>query len=156
MKRLLAMFGAALLVVAACASPSPTPSPAVASPSPAVASPSPTPSPAVTITCSDGGQLVGNVFATCPVLEQAALAAVANVGFPVRTLDISAFGWPCGVPFPASMFAACPVAMNGPTAYATFFGTDKVAALMFTRKTNGPVLAAVIAFQVPPTDPPPA
>jgi hypothetical protein len=149
MKRLLGVFGAALLLVAACASPSPTPSPSIASPSP-------TPSPSIAITCSDGGQPLGNVPGTCAELEQAALAAVADLGFPVKTIDISPFGWPCGVPFPGNEPRACPLARNGPTAYATFFGTDKVAALTFSHGTGGSVVATVIAFEVPPTGPAPA
>lgn len=166
MKRLLAAVGTMFLLVTACASPTvPTSTPGTPMPSATITqttapsssvTPSVTPTPvppSVEVKCSDGDHALG----TCSLLEQAALAAVAGLGFPIKTLDISPLGWPCGVPFPGSMFEpACPVALNGPTAYATFLGTDKVAALTFSRKTNEPVKATVIAFQVPPTGPAPA
>jgi prophage tail gpP-like protein len=44
---------------------------------------------------------------------------------------------------------------EGPTAYVTFFGTAKVAALTFSSEPDGSLVATVVAFQVPPSGPAP-
>ncbi len=96
----------------------------------------------------------------CPAEEAAVLTAVASLGYPVATVDISPYGFPCGTPFwgnpPASIAPGCPVALDGPTAYVTFLGTDKVAALLFTSKPDGSIVASVVGFRVPSSGPMPA
>jgi hypothetical protein len=87
-------------------------------------------------------------------------AAVASLGYPVREMEIHAEGFPCGVPFPADLLHSaapgCPASATGPTAYVSFFGTAKVAALTFAKTADGSVRAIVVAFEVPPTGAAPA
>jgi hypothetical protein len=156
-KRALLVAAAGLLFVA-CAAPIPTTT--APSPSPTLAAttaptPSPTPSPA-TIACSTDGP--NSVPGGCPAETQAVLLAVAPLGYPVREVSIRPVGFPCGVPFPqgiASPAPGCPLSVDGPTAYVTFFGTAKEAGLMlFVR--NGSISATVVAFGVPLDGPAPA
>lgn len=96
----------------------------------------------------------------CAAEEAAALAAVAGLGYPVMAVDISPYGFPCGVPFPGDWFASgapgCPISLNGPTAYVSFFGTAKVAGLAFGTTKDGVLVASVVEFEVPPTGVAPA
>ncbi len=39
----------------------------------------------------------------------------------------------------------------GPVAYVSFVGTDHVAALTIALVVNGPVVAKIVAYKVPPT-----
>jgi hypothetical protein len=77
---------------------------------------------------------------------------VAGLGYPVKTVTIGPFGFNCGGPFPSGTYA-CPLAAGPlPTAYVTFVGTDKVAALEIGTQRGGPEIAAsIVAFEVPPT-----
>jgi hypothetical protein len=97
----------------------------------------------------------------CPAEEAAVLAAVADLGYPVESINILSGGFPCGVPFPALPYAApapaCPPdPEHGPTAYVSFVGTEKVAALTFAYHADASLVANVVAFQVPPSGPAPA
>lgn len=97
----------------------------------------------------------------CPAEERAALTAVADLGYAVATVDIRPYGWPCGTPFfsvpPGELPPGCPAATDGgPTAYVSFVGTDKVAALTFSLQQDKSLVAHIIAFQVPPSGPPAA
>ena len=149
MKRALLVAAAGLLFVA-CAAPIPTVT--VPSPSP---TPSPTPSPA-TIACSTDGP--NSIPGGCPAETQAVLLAVAPLGYPVKEISIRPVGFPCGMPFPqgiASPAPGCPLSVEGPTAYVTFFGTAKEAGLkLFVR--DGSAVANVVAFGVPLDVPAPA
>ena len=90
----------------------------------------------------------------CPAEEAAVLAAVADLGYPVERVAITYSGFPCGGPFPqppSLTVPGCPALPgSGPTAYVTFVGTAKEAALTITYRTDGSLVAYVVAFQVPP------
>jgi hypothetical protein len=45
----------------------------------------------------------------------------------------------------------CPIAAIGTVAYVAFVGTDEMAALTIALLPNGPVVATVVAFEVPPS-----
>ena len=88
----------------------------------------------------------------CPAEAVAIETAVASLGYRVQGIDILPFGFTCGIPFLGGP-AACPLQRAGirSAAYATFAGTDQVAALTFKLVTNGPVVASVVVVRVPPT-----
>jgi hypothetical protein len=85
----------------------------------------------------------------------AVLAAVAGLGFEVRSVMIRPFGFGCGGPFPSGIYS-CPLVRAGqgpagpPTAYVGFVGTLKVAALTIIPVDGSSLRAKVIAFEVPP------
>jgi hypothetical protein len=86
------------------------------------------------------------------LVEAAVLRAVVSLGYHVKAVTIQPFGFMCGGPFPSGVYS-CPLAADSlPTAYVTFVGTDKVAALEIGTQRGGSATAAsVVAFQVPPT-----
>jgi hypothetical protein len=93
----------------------------------------------------------------CAAEVQAVLDAVATLGFPIKSIQIEPGGWPCGAPFFDPAAAACPGPLTGgPTVYVDFFGTDKEAALDFTVRADGTLVANVLEFRVPPSGPAPA
>ncbi len=83
----------------------------------------------------------------CPGQVAAVLAAVAHAGYAVASVTILPNGFGCA-PFLGA--AACPVASTGPAAYATFLGTDLVAAATLAPTGNGSWAATLVAFRVPP------
>jgi hypothetical protein len=96
----------------------------------------------------------------CSAEDAAVLAAAADLGYPVERVAITYLGFPCGVPFPQApglTVPGCPAdSEHGPTAYVTFVGTDKEAALTINARSDGSLVAYVVAFQVPPSGPAPA
>jgi hypothetical protein len=96
----------------------------------------------------------------CPAEEAAVVAAVSDLGHPIERVAITYLGFPCGVPFPqipGSAAPACPAdPEGGPTAYVSFVGTANMAALTIRARTDGSLLAYVVAFQAPPSGPAPA
>jgi hypothetical protein len=87
----------------------------------------------------------------CQPEEAAVLLAVARLGFPARSITIGLFDFRCGGPFPTGV-RSCPamLAPPGGTAYVTFVGTPKVAAVTFTAADDPPLTATVWLFAVPP------
>lgn len=85
----------------------------------------------------------------CPAERVAVETAVAHLGYPIKRIAISPTILPCGMPWPSGD-VICPPDFEL-VAYVTFVGTGKVAALTIALVPNGPVVARVIAFQVPPT-----
>jgi len=83
-------------------------------------------------------------------LEGRVLAAVAGLGYPVKTVTIGVFGFSCGVPpDPPDTPPPCPATTIPPTAYVTFVGTDKIA----TVKVGTVIGDSVVSFEVPPPGP---
>jgi len=148
-----------------CAAPTITASPTNtigASPTPAVA-PSPSPSAGLSFTCppdvvvprSDplplpprgpGPYLPSSL---CGAEEVAVQSAVAALGYPLQSILVVPQGFTCGVPF-LSGPVACFQGNGGTAAYATFMGTDKVAALTLALAPSGPVVATLVTFAAPP------
>jgi hypothetical protein len=86
----------------------------------------------------------------CSIEKRAVREAVADVGFDVASVLIHPYGFPCGIPFPPrGADPTCPVALGSSTAYVTFVGTDKVAALTFASTPRGAVVAVIVAFEAP-------
>jgi hypothetical protein len=114
--------------------------------------PYPAPTQAITFRCPpiqlNGLSTGPGTTAWCPPAEVAVEAAVGTLGYPIKTISISSMATPCGMPWPSADSACGPVFEN--TAFVTFAGTGKVAALRITFQTNGPAVATLIAFQVPP------
>jgi hypothetical protein len=133
-------------IASAAAIPTSTPSPTVPSPSPSLTiaftcyrDPVPTP--------RDPAYLPSSY---CPAEEVAVETALAHLGHPAQRITVAWGGFPCGQPFGSGMMA-CPIAAIGTVAYAAFVGTDEVAALTIALLPNGPVVATVVAFEVPPS-----
>lgn len=124
------------VLVGACASAVPTPTRTI------VPTPNPSPSSAIAfvcppIYCSDDS-------------KGAVLKAVAGLAYPVKTVTIGLFGLSCGEPFP-SRTASCPLATDPlPTAYVTFVGTDRVAAVEIGTVIGGRGVDRLVAFEIPP------
>ena len=81
------------------------------------------------------------------------LAAVSPLGYTVQDMTLRTFDFGCGGPFAMGVYA-CPM-IPGPTtipgsAYVTFVGTDKIAAVTYQAVDDPPLIAKVIAFEVPP------
>jgi hypothetical protein len=159
-------LGLLSLALVACASPVVTApvSPAVTTAPTASASLSPSPSATVTFICPPDPsptpipeEFVGLPSRFCSAEEVAVLTAVAPLGYTVRTITVVPGGFPCGIPFLTGP-TACPfdVVHIRNAAYVIFAGTDRVAALTLTLQmtlallTNGPIVATVVAFRVPP------
>jgi hypothetical protein len=86
----------------------------------------------------------------CALEMPAVLASVADFDYRVATVLILPWSFPCGKPFPpADWKSACAVSKGRSTAYVTFVGTDKVAALTFTSSPTGRLAAEVVAFDIP-------
>jgi hypothetical protein len=125
-----AIVGLLCLVLAACVPSQPSPS-------------SPTSSAGITFDCQSADYCSA-------ASKQALLASVADLGYPVRAVMIGIYGLNCGAPFRSSV-ALCPLSTDPlPTAYVTFIGTDKVAAVQVGTVTGGPGTDSVAAFEVPP------
>jgi hypothetical protein len=105
------------------------------------ATPSPSSSPSGTFVCQSDDY--------CTELSKAAvLAAVADLGYPIKTVTIGIYGLSCGAPFPSGT-ALCPLATDPlPTAYVAFVGTDKIAAVEIGTVMRG--IDRLVAFEVPP------
>ena len=85
----------------------------------------------------------------CPAEEVAVQTAVAHLGYPIQQIAIAPTIFPCGVPWPSGD-VACPPEFEL-AAFVTFGGTKNVAALTIVLLANGPVVATVVAFEVPPS-----
>jgi hypothetical protein len=153
-------FAVAILCVLAAGCATPGPSPALsAAPSPmsAVVSapPSPTPGAAIEFICPAVPMNGLDSADGCPAAYAAIETAVAPLGLPVDSITVLPDDFPCRLPFTSSA-ARCPAlpdvppppSLNG--VYVTFVGTDKVAALTITRASNGPMVAQLVDFEVPP------
>jgi len=146
------------MVLAGCIAPLPSATPAAVPTAPATPAPSPTPgpspSPTIGFTCYSDPQPTSPVHSPlwlpssyCPAEEVAVQTAVADLGYPVQRIDIVAYGG-CG-PFLTGP-VACFVGLTGPAAYVTFSGTERVAVLTLALVPNGPLVATLEAFRVPP------
>lgn len=156
MRRLILGLLCAALV--GCAAPVPSATqPSSSTPTstpPSTVTPSPSPSRTIGFTCYQDPQpspLVHNPLwlpgSYCPAEEVAVRSAVAHLGYPVQRIDILSNGG-CG-PFLTGP-VACFVALTGPAAYVTFGGTDQVAVLTLELVPNGPLVANLETFRVPP------
>lgn len=151
--------------VAGCGSPPPSVTPSAsatptATPTPAATPtvvPSPSPLPTVAFTCYlDPLDPVPLPISPpwlpssyCPAEAVAVETAVASLGHIIESITITVRPMPCG-PFPSGDARFCVLALTRPWAFVTFADTDMVAALTLALVTGGPVVANVIAFQVPP------
>ena len=125
----------------------PTPSPPIP----------PSPAPVVPVSCTTiTSPAPSRAPVDCAVEERAVREAVADVGFAVASILILPYGFPCGIPFPpGGPDPTCPVALGSSTAYVTFAGTDKVAALTIASTPGGAVEAVIVAFEAPAGGPAP-
>jgi hypothetical protein len=91
----------------------------------------------------------------CPAAYAAIDTAVTPLSLPVDSITVLPYDFPCPLPF-ISGTVFCPALAAGPPlkslngVYVTFVGSDRVAALTITQPSNGPMVAQLIAFQVPP------
>jgi hypothetical protein len=114
--------------------------------------PTPTPAPFVPVKCATiTSPAPSGAVAGCSIEIRAVRDSIADVGFEVASIVIQPYGFPCGTPFPAGgADPTCPVTLGISTAYVTFVGTDKVAALTLASTPSGAAVEAVIvAFEVP-------
>jgi hypothetical protein len=84
----------------------------------------------------------------CPAEEVAVETAVAKLAYPHPIRSITIVNGILGCPFQTGS-ESCP-GLPGTRAYAAFVGSDAVVALKVGLVANGPVVASVEAFQVPP------
>lgn len=156
------VFAAVLLCalgVVACAAPARPPTPVGSPPPVAPPTPAPSASPSFAVACLGSpkpGATSGTptVLNDCSDLVSAVLAAVARLGYPVQAMTIRTFDFGCGGPFVVGVYS-CPMIPAGPTtipgsAYVTFVGTDKIAAVSFHAVDDPPLIAKLVAFEVPP------
>jgi hypothetical protein len=173
MKAFVAVLLCALGVIG-CAAPVPPVTPVTPAGSPAsvappsqvvppapVAPPSPAPSasPSVVVTCLGSPQpgaasTAPSILPDCSHVVSAVLTAVSGLGYPVQAVTVRIFDFSCGGPFATGIYF-CPMIPAGPgqapgSAYVMFAGTDKVAALSFHGADDPPIVAKIVAFEVPP------
>lgn len=153
-------FISALLVsvLVGCGAPlrtaTPPASPALTTAPSPTASPSPSPRPTIAFTCyQDPVPSVGSPVwlpsSYCPAEEAGVEAAVAPLGHTISSMTITQRPMPCG-PFPSGDARFCALALTLPWAFVTFADTDMVAALTLTLVAEGPIVATLVALQVPP------
>jgi hypothetical protein len=132
-----ALAGLLCVLLAGCATPQSS-------------SPSPSPSAGITFECSP---ILCSDVAKGAVLEGGVLAAVAGLGYPVKTVTIGVYGYSCGVPpDPPETAPPCPATTILPTAYVSFVGTDKIATVKVGTATGGPGIDSVVLLEVLPGD----
>ena len=140
-------FVAALAVVVAAGCAAPSPSISTDRPSPttfATVAPSPSSGNSVVFEC------VSADYCADPS-KKALLAAVAGLGYTVKSVSIGPWDLSCGGPFPSGVYS-CPLATDPlPTAYVTFADTDKVAVVEVGTVLGGPGVDSVVAFKIPPS-----
>jgi len=142
--------------VAGCGAPVPTAEP-VAPAIPGAATPANSTAPSapsgIRIVCppvSPEGLAPGpGTTAWCPPEEVAVETAIARLDYLAQSITISESGFPCYQPF-QTIPLPCASVDGEPTAYVTFIGTDAVAALQIASVPNGPIVATLRAFVVPP------
>lgn len=127
-----ALAGLLCVLVAGCAAPQ-------------SASSSPASSASVTFECPS------EYFDCSTVSPGAVLAAVAGLGYPVKTITIGVLARDCGVPMPPETDRPCP---RLPAAYVSFEGTDKIAEVELGNVPGGPGTYSVVDFE--PNDSSPA
>lgn len=178
MKAFVAVLLCAFAVVA-CAAPAPPPTPVGSPPpvapppqgpslapvppsAPPIVPPSPAPSAsaAFTVTClgspkPGAANASPTVLTDCSELATAVLAAVAHLPYSVQAMSLRTFPFGCGGPFTEGAVRCRSVPGPGPTtipgsAYVTFAGTDFVAAVTYEAVDDPPLIAKLIAFEVPP------
>jgi hypothetical protein len=155
------------LLLAGCAAPVPSATPtgsAVPSilPSSTLAPPSPTSSNAFVFTCyhdpvptpSNGPGSPSTIPSSyCPAELVAVEAAISKLVRPTSRIAIEALGFPCGSAFDGGSNGnggGCFLHPPGPVAYVSFVGTDNVAALSLALVPNGPLVATLVTYEVPP------
>jgi hypothetical protein len=151
------------LLVAGCATPLPSATPtgsAVPTSVPTTATsltPTPSPSPSIVFRCipmilPGFGVTPAPPPAYClPSSETAVLGAVAFLGYPVESVSLGPFDFNCGGPFAIGVRSCPAYAATLPSAYVSFVGTDKVAAVQIGTQRGGSVTTAtVILAEVPP------
>ena len=115
--------------------------------------PDPVPTPPISFRCHplqlNGPSSGPGATALCVPAEVAAAVAVGPLGYPIQAIAIAATSLPCGVPWPSG-YVVCPPDFEN-TAFVEFIGTHKVAVLTITFEPNGPAVAKLIAFEVPPS-----
>ena len=148
------------LLIAACATPTPSPTPPPAptstrTPIPTM-TPTPSSSPSPAFSCyrdpipkGPGSPSLPSSY--CPAERVAVETAVEKLGRTIKAITIEATGFPCNLPFTEGYNMACFASSIGPVAYVSFVGTDHVAALTIALVVNGPVVAKIVTFEVPPS-----
>lgn len=152
-------FGVAMLCFLAASCATPPPSPSNPPPTPVgivvAATPSPPPGAPIEFVCPAVPMNGLDSADGCPAAYAAIETTIAPLGLQVDGITVLPDDFPCRLPFTSSA-ARCPLmpasppppSLNG--VYVTFVGTDKVAALTITRASNGPMVAHLVEFEVPP------
>jgi len=107
--------------------------------------PSPSPGASITFECSP-------IYFECSDISVGAvLAAVAGLGYPVKTVTIGVLARDCGVVTPRETPRPCP---RLPEAYVSFVGTDKIAEVELGNVPGGPRTYSVFSFGPMGSSPP--
>ncbi len=108
---------------------------------------SPTPNASITFDCRP---IYCPDIAKGAVLEDAVLAAVAGLAYPVKTVTIAVLGYSCGVPDASGIAPPCPDPSILPRAYVSFVGTDRTAIVELGKVTGGPGTYSVGSVELLP------